>query len=173
MINEKLVKQYCKEDISLIENYEIAISDNTQTWHCHHRDEVKVLPSGMRVIRLSQDLIEAGRYYNCPANELIFLTNSEHRRLHNTGEGNPNYSKKLSEEHRGNISTALQGKKFSEEHKSKLSIVRKGFVAKSIEEHYSKPISDIPKIYRNERDYYYRHKKFRWEMEENHGQENM
>ncbi len=28
-------------------------------------------------------------YYNRPAAELIFLTQSEHRRLHSTGENNP------------------------------------------------------------------------------------
>ena len=37
MINEKRAKSYCKDDISLIENYDKAIADNTQVWHCHHR----------------------------------------------------------------------------------------------------------------------------------------
>lgn len=82
MINEKNAKRFCNEDISLIENYDKATVDNTQTWHCHHRDEIKVLPSGMTVLRSRQELKENGRYYNCPANELIFLTQSEHRRLH-------------------------------------------------------------------------------------------
>ena len=31
--------KYCCEDISLIENYDKAIEDKTQYWHCHHRLE--------------------------------------------------------------------------------------------------------------------------------------
>ena len=56
-------------------------------------------------------------YYNRPANELIFLTHSEHIRLHNSG-------KYFSEEHRRKISEANKGKKrapFSEEHRRKIS----------------------------------------------------
>lgn len=66
MVNEKYAKSYCKEDISKIENYDKAIADTTQTWECHHRDEVRILPSGMKEIRSSKDLIAMGRYYSCP-----------------------------------------------------------------------------------------------------------
>ena len=31
MIRENLVKEYCREDISLIQNYQKAIEDSTQT----------------------------------------------------------------------------------------------------------------------------------------------
>lgn len=123
----------------------------------------------------------------------IPMTRSEHSRLHhkgnidNKGEKNPFYGKKHSAETKAKISTAKKGKKLSEEHKAKLSAAKKGegnprygkpcsdetkaklstankgYVAKTIEEHYSKPISDIPKIYESERTYYYKHKKFRWE----------
>ena len=82
MINIKKAHRYCKEDIALIENYEEAISDTTQMWECHHRDEVRVLPSGMVAIRSYKELIEMGRYYKCPANELIFLTQEDHVNLH-------------------------------------------------------------------------------------------
>lgn len=75
-------KLYCKDDISQIENYDKAISDKEHIWECHHRDEVKILPSGIKVVRSKEDLIEAGRYYNCPANELIFLTKQEHTHIH-------------------------------------------------------------------------------------------
>lgn len=85
MISIRHVKEYCKEDITLIENYDKAIADTTQTWVCHHRDEVKVLPSGIKVIRTIEELKENGRYYGCPANELIFLTKSEHNTVHNKG----------------------------------------------------------------------------------------
>lgn len=83
MICIQTIKKFCKEDPSMIENYDKAIADNTQTWHCHHRDEIRTLPSGIKVYRSKQELIENGRYYNCPANELIFLTNAEHIKLHN------------------------------------------------------------------------------------------
>lgn len=29
------VKKFCKEDPSMIENYDKAIADKTQTWDCH------------------------------------------------------------------------------------------------------------------------------------------
>lgn len=76
-------QKYCCEDLSNIENYELAKADPTPNkWCIHHRDECKVLPSGIVVIRTMKELIENGRYYNCPANELIFLTHSEHWKLH-------------------------------------------------------------------------------------------
>lgn len=36
MICEHTVKKFCKDDISKIENYELAINDSSM-WHCHHR----------------------------------------------------------------------------------------------------------------------------------------
>ena len=77
MIDKKRAIKYCKNDISLIENYDKAIADTTQVWHCHHRRETIYSRSG---------LIEIGEYYNRPACELIFLTKSEHMRLHNLGK---------------------------------------------------------------------------------------
>lgn len=85
MINMKNVKKFCKGDYTQIENYEEAVNDKERSWNCHHRDEVKILPSGIRVFRTVEELKENGRYYDCPPNELIFLTMSEHRRLHRTG----------------------------------------------------------------------------------------
>ena len=77
MICEYYAKKYCCEDLRLIENYELAVNDNTQTWECHHRGEV--LPCG----RFSRDdLKKFGLYYNRPAAELIFLTSTAHRLLH-------------------------------------------------------------------------------------------
>lgn len=37
MINTVGVKRYCCDYISLIENYNKAIEDNTQIWDCHHK----------------------------------------------------------------------------------------------------------------------------------------
>jgi hypothetical protein len=36
----------------------------------------------MIAIRTREELIENGRYYNCPPNELIFLTKAEHSKIH-------------------------------------------------------------------------------------------
>ena len=82
---------YCKEDISLIENYEQAISDKTQTWDCHHRLETDLVLS-------KAELIKQDKYLNVPANELIFLTHGEHMKLHMQGKNNPFYNKQHSEE---------------------------------------------------------------------------
>ena len=77
MITIKSTKLFCKDDISKIENYEKAINDNNQIWVCHHRKETD---EGLYM----RQLIELDLYYNRPASELIFLTKSEHRKLHNS-----------------------------------------------------------------------------------------
>ena len=79
MIDKKRAIKYCKDDISLIENYDKAIADKSRVWHCHHRRET---------IFSRKDLIEIGEYYNRPACELIFLTKSDHMKLHKTGNAN-------------------------------------------------------------------------------------
>ena len=102
MINEYSAKNFCCEDLSLIENYYKAIADTTQTWECHHRGEI--LPCG----RFSRDdLKKFGLYYNGPASELIFLTPTAHRQLHYKGVPKP-YLKGVpkSEEHKKAIGEA-------------------------------------------------------------------
>lgn len=148
MINERTIKDYCCEDISLIENYDLAINDKTQIWHCHHRGEV--LPCG-RFTR--DDLKKFNLYYNRPANELIFLTPKEHKALHKNnlgkihseetkqkisnrlkghtawnkgieflkGEKNGMYGKKHSDESKKKMSEACKGKTQSDERKKKTS----------------------------------------------------
>lgn len=123
MINEKNVKQYCKGDISKIENYDKAIADKTQTWDLHHRRET---------IYSRKDLIEIGEYYNRPAIELIFLTPFEHKSLHHKGKKHLK-GKKFSEETKRKMSESFKGekngfygKKHSEETKQKMSESCKG-----------------------------------------------
>ena len=124
MINKNLAIKYCKNDISLIENYDKAIADTTQVWHCHHRRET---------VMSRKDLIEIGEYYNRPAIELIFLTKSEHNRLHKSGENHPLFGKPSvfkgkhhSAESIKKMSDAHKGKRFSESHKKKISETLKG-----------------------------------------------
>ena len=71
----KKINKICCDDISLIENYDKAINDDTQTWDCHHRREIDEN-------KPMQQLKNEKLYYNRPASELIFLTKKEHQRLH-------------------------------------------------------------------------------------------
>ena len=127
MINEYCAKKFCCEDISLIENYALAIADTTQTWDCHHRGEI--LPCGRYEVK---DLKKFGLYYNRPANELIFLPHDEHISLHYKGVP-------LSEEHKKAISDAHKGVPLSEATKKAISDAMTG-VPKS--EEHKKAISD-------------------------------
>lgn len=136
MINIEQANKYCKEEIFKIENYAEAMNDGVQTWHCHHKDEIKVLPSGITVIRSIEELKEDERYYNCPANELIFLTPTEHLRLHKTGQARSHETRQKiadyrkgrthSEETRQKIGAGNKGKKYSEESRKKMSESQKG-----------------------------------------------
>ena len=134
MINLKNVKKFCKDDFSLIENYDKAIADDTQVWDCHHRRET---------IYSVKDLQDIGEYYNRPACELIFLTKSEHTRLHHLGkhhsaetrykiseslssEKNPLFGKHHSAEARKKMSEAHKGKNHSDETRKKISEAKKG-----------------------------------------------
>lgn len=106
----KNIKKICKEDPSLIENYDKAIEDNTQVWECHHRKETEL---GLR----PSDLIRMKMYYYRPANELIFLTSSEHMKLHGKDIGNGLKGKPKSTEHKKKLSDSV--KKFFENEENK------------------------------------------------------
>ena len=117
MICERTVKNFCCEDISLIENYERAIN-SPERWDCHHRLETELGLS-------RQELKDTGRYYNIEAKYLIFLEASEHTRLHKNGH-------KHSLEQRRKNSDAHKGNKFakgchdSDESKMKLRMAHLG-----------------------------------------------
>ena len=129
MINEKQAKKFCKEDISKIKNYDKAIADNTQVWHCHHMTETWWNCS-------KKELIDNECYYGRKACELIFLTHAEHMRLHNKCQiFSEETRRKLSEAHKGKhhteesrikMSEAHKGRTFTEEHRRKLSEAQKG-----------------------------------------------
>lgn len=107
MINERQAKRYCKEDLSKIKNYDKAIADTSQTWDLHHMTETWWNCT-------AKDLIDNECYYNRKACELIFLTPSEHHKLHNKG-------KHHSEETRDKMLKSHKGKKLSEEHRKKIA----------------------------------------------------
>ena len=110
MIDEKEARKYCKDDISKIENYELAIADTTRTWQCHHI---------LGEILTRQQLLEHDFYYDVPPCMLKFVTKAEHNRLHKKG-------KHPSEESRKKMSEAKKGKHPSEESRKKMSATRKG-----------------------------------------------
>ena len=135
MINEEHVKKFCNGDITKIENYELAITDNTQTWHCHHRLETHNSDGEKRLVHIQKkELIELDMYYNRPPEEFIFLTSVEHNRLHNKGKTLSDKQKRIftrkgkknSKEHNKKISEANKGKTFSEETRRKISEANKG-----------------------------------------------
>ena len=113
MIDERRARRYCKEDISKIKNYDKAIADTTQTWVCHHMTETWWTCS-------KQELIDNECYYNRKACELIFLTHSEHSRLHNKGRTiSDETRRKLSESKKGE-NNPFYGKHRSEETRKKM-----------------------------------------------------
>ena len=110
MISLRTVKSFCNGDITEIENYEKAINDFSQTWDCHHRKETD---EGLS----AKQLMDLRLYFNRPSCEFIFLTHSEHIKLHN---------KHQSEETKQKISIANKGKHLSEETKQKIGESQKG-----------------------------------------------
>ena len=120
--NNTLVRKcYCRTP-ELIENYEAAVADTTQTWQCHHRLETHNSDGERRLVDISRaELIALDVYYDRPSEELIFLTESEHKRLHLESKKRP----QISEETRRKISEAQKGKHLSEETRRKLSEARK------------------------------------------------
>lgn len=78
--NKKTYLAFCiSSEYEQIENYELAKADNFKGWDCHHRLELH--PDGsLRFTR--QSLKDLNLYLNRPARELIFLTHSEHAKLH-------------------------------------------------------------------------------------------
>ena len=118
MISEAQARKYCKEDISLIENYDKAVKDKTRKWACHHRRESVYTKKG---------LIEIGEYYHRPAIELIFMTEEEHKRFHSKGKNNPFFGKHHTEEYRKNKSKPIL--QYSKEGE----FIREWFGAKEVE----------------------------------------
>lgn len=136
MINIEKAKRYCKDDIRKIENYDLAITDITQTWICHHRLELTL---DGELAHTPKELMRLEMYYKRPYFELIFLTRSEHRKLH---DGTQYARQRNSENQKGKSRTEF-GEKFIE--------------------HFGIISKDNIKLYNTEYYWYKRHKKCRWE----------
>lgn len=147
---------YCL-DPENIENFDKAKADNFVGWEVHHRLETHTSDGERRLVDISKAELKAlDMYYNVPAEQLIYLTKSEHTSLHHKGnkhhlgmrlsdetkkklsevmkgENNPFYGKHHSEEVRKKLSEAQKGEKnhnygkqFSEETKKKIGETKKG-----------------------------------------------
>ena len=122
---------YCKEEPDLIENFEKAKSDNFKGWICHHRMETHRRNGKLRATCISrQDLIDWDLYYHRPASELIFLTNSDHTKLHNTTGKHMPWNKGLkgvqTAWNKGQNISGMTGKHFTDSHKNKTSLSHRG-----------------------------------------------
>ena len=131
MIKIKNVKRYCCEDISKIENYDKAIADKSQTWHCHHRLEVQGQFRNTPLL-----LKKLGLYYNVPAQHLIFLTKADHIKVHRLNVFTTDETKKKialanhyrhpSESTKRKTSLAMKRHHRTEEHCNNISISKRG-----------------------------------------------
>lgn len=131
MISIDKVKLYCREDISLIENYEEAIN-SSEKWECHHK---------LGLNKSKQELISMNLYYDRPASELMFIKQGEHRALHNSilKLGNIPWNKGKTDiysvETRNKMGAKkgsvpwMKGKHHSEEAKRKLSEAHNGLTS--------------------------------------------
>lgn len=118
MISERQLKRYCCGDGKDIENYDAAIADTTRKWVIHHRLE---LTEDGEFQYSMEDLRELGLYNKRPPEELILLTEYEHKKLHGKGR-----SAATREKSNKAISKALTGRKLTSEHCENLSKARKG-----------------------------------------------
>ena len=78
MISKTVINVCETGKIHLIENYDMAVSDENEMWECHHRLEVQ--DDGTELS--SRELKERGLYWKRPPEELIFLRRKDHRKLH-------------------------------------------------------------------------------------------
>lgn len=103
--------EYCREYWN-IENYELAESANFKGWVCHHRYEID---NNGETRYTASELKEMNLYYDRPSYELIFMTTSEHRKLHNN---TTDYKESMSKAKKNHIVT--------EETKDKIAKAAKG-----------------------------------------------
>lgn len=108
---------FCCEDISKIENYELALKESFRGWDLHHRLGTHTSDGERRLVNLSvEELIALNMYWRRPASELIFLPAKDHQRLHKIGKKRG----PMSEEQKKKISDSNKGRTLSIEHKKKL-----------------------------------------------------
>ena len=109
MVSAEYAQRYCRDDISLIQNYELAIADKTQVWCIHHKLEVQG-----QFVNSVELLKKCKMYWKRPASELVFLTKAEHNAVHFKG-------KCQTEELKRKRGLARRGTKYTAEQRMKIS----------------------------------------------------
>lgn len=89
----KILKKYCKDDYTKIENFALAQQDNFDGWVCHHRLELTI---NNEYAHSAKELKRLGMYYDRPYYELILMRKKEHKRLH-AKHRSPETKKKVKE----------------------------------------------------------------------------
>lgn len=138
MICIRTVNKFCNGDISEIENYSEAVADK-ECWHCHHRMEIQ--PDGVRLKR--KWMIEHGIYYDVDPFMLIFLKESDHRKLHSTGHQVSAKVREVSRELMKKMShDNFRGKRHTAESREKMHLCHAGRKLVMIDgrRHYVKPV---------------------------------
>lgn len=80
MISKNTVRLFTRPgEIEKIENYAEAVADKENKWVIHHRLEL-TLDGDFAVFK--KDLIRMGMYYHRPYYELIFMKDSDHKKMH-------------------------------------------------------------------------------------------
>lgn len=162
-------KKKCKDDISLIENYEEAVNDKTNMWECHHRWELTLDGEFANSI---EDLKRLGMYYHRPYFELIFLERHKHHTLHNLANRKANRGPDYNEmsNYMKQKGSTFKGKKHTNKSKDKMSESHLGKITsefgRKFKEHYGISRYQNPKLYAKERALFQYYKKCSWEKED-------
>ena len=151
-------RHYCKDDISLIENYEEAVNDDENLWCLHHRLGLTI---NGEFAHTAKELKRLGMYYNRPYFELIFLKFSEHSRIHNEAME----SSRLDKFKQVNIGRKRPdmiefNRKMNADKRNK----PKGDFGKKYYNHYGYSRVENPSQYAKEWAYWKRNKVCRWEL---------
>jgi len=113
MISDE-VRKYCRRIYHhLIENYEKAINSD-EMYICHHRKEIG--KDGRNAFS-ADELIDLGEYFHRPPEELIFLTKSEHKALHQAANNKDRVTTIEDKREKGR----LRSRKWRKNHKEELN----------------------------------------------------
>ena len=130
MISIRYAKSFCKR-YTEIENYNEAVS-SPERWVCHHK---------LGLIYSSDELVKKGLYFNRPPEEFVFLTKTEHDKIHGFGH-------KHSKEGRDKLSNTKICTEFGRKYKQITGKSRR----------------EDNKAYCREYYYYKKYGKFSWDM---------
>ena len=143
----KNIKQFCT-NYEQIENYEAAINDKNETWHCHHRLEIRD-----DYINTREELIMMNLYDNRPPEELIFLKPSDHIKLHQNNEKKRELIRKnLLRYHHGENWTDEDQEKFERERNRRQCLTHRN----KHREEYTDYQREYQRKYREEHKFHYR-----------------